>query len=160
MELEVGHLEQYLLSLYRKAFDEQLPCVSTCKKDERLKSPVTTPRSKFLEVSKPDMALKRENLAVQFGGQSLENTWKEYNGIGEERLLDSSVHRCHSSLSQRSAFRTRTSPPEESFAKASRACHSQPLSMMEVTSTYCFYCFLIEVCLPVNANNSHCQTSW
>lgn len=131
LELEVGHLEQYLLSLYRKAFDEQLPCVSPCKKDERLKSPATTPRSKFPEVSKPDRALKRENLAVQFGGQSLENTWKEYNGIGEERLLDSNVHRCHSSLSQRSAFRTRTSPPEESLAKASRACHSQPLSMME-----------------------------
>jgi hypothetical protein len=35
-------------------------------------------------------------------------------------------------LSQRSAFSNRTSPPEESLGRAVRACHSQPLSMMEV----------------------------
>lgn len=140
LELEVGHLEQYLLSLYRKAFDGQLSCVSPCKKDEKLNSPVTTPRSNLLKVFEPVMALKREDLAVQSGSQSLVNSWKEYVGE-EERPLDSSVNRCHSSLSQHSAFVTRTSPPEESLAKALRACHSQPLSMMEVTSTYCFYFF-------------------
>ncbi|PRQ47745.1 putative ternary complex factor MIP1, leucine-zipper [Rosa chinensis] len=130
LELEVGHLEQYLLSLYRKAFDGQLSCVSPGKKDEKLNSPATTPRSNLLKVFEPDMALKREDLAVQSGSQSLVNSWKEYVGE-EERPLDSSVNRCHSSLSQHSAFVTRTSPPEESLAKALRACHSQPLSMME-----------------------------
>lgn len=132
LELEVVHLEQYLLSLYRKAFDGQLSSVSPSKKDEQLKPTLTTPRSRSLEVSEPEMPSKRENLAVQSGGQSLENSWKGTNGIGgEENLFDSGVHRCHSSLSQRSAFLSRTSPPEECLSKALRSCHSQPLSMME-----------------------------
>ncbi|KAG5241314.1 Ternary complex factor MIP1, leucine-zipper [Salix suchowensis] len=108
LELEVVHLEQYLLSLYRQAFDQQ-----TC-----LVSP-----SNQIETS------KRETSATQTACQSNANTWKETNGIGgEEKLLDSGVHRCHSSLSQRSAL---TSPPADSLGRAVRACHSQPLSMME-----------------------------
>ncbi|XP_008342996.3 uncharacterized protein [Malus domestica] len=131
LELEVAHLEQYLLSLYRRAFDGKFSSVSPSKKDERLKPTLTSPRIRFLEVSEPDMPLEGENLAVQSSGQSLENSQKEFNAIGgEEKLLDSSVHRCHSSLSQRSAFLSRTSP-EESLANTLRSCHSQPLSMME-----------------------------
>ncbi|CAN6563087.1 unnamed protein product [Malus baccata var. baccata] len=132
LELEVTHLEQYLLSLYRKAFDGQFSTVSPSKKDERLKPTPTTPGSMFLEVSKPDMPLVRENLAVgAISSLVHENSQKDINEIGgEEKLLDSSVHRCHSELSQRSAFLSRTSP-EESLAKALRSCHSQPLSMME-----------------------------
>ncbi|XP_068303468.1 uncharacterized protein [Pyrus communis] len=130
LELEVAHLEQYLLSLYRRAFDGKFSSVSPSKKDERLKPTLTSLRSRFLEVSEPDMPLERENLAVQSSGQSLENSQKEFNAIGgEEKLLDSSVHRCHSSLSQHSAFLSRTSP-EESLANTLRSCHSQPLSMM------------------------------
>lgn len=135
LEVEVMHLEQYLLSLYRKAFDGQVSSVSPPTKDERINSPLTTPRARLLDASKAGLALKRESSEVQSGCQSLENPWKESNGIGgEEKLLDSSVHRCHSSLSLRSAFSTRASPPGDSSAKAVRYCHSQPLSMMVVTS--------------------------
>ncbi|XVF17798.1 hypothetical protein REPUB_Repub10bG0155000 [Reevesia pubescens] len=129
LELEVVHLEQYLLSLYRKAFDQQVSSISPSKRDERLKSPVDTPRGRFLEVSRPDDASKVENLALQSGDH--DNSWKEPSGIGEDKLLDSGVHRCHSSLSQRSVFPSRTSPTDETLAKALRSCHSQPLSMME-----------------------------
>lgn len=136
LELEVVHLEQYLLSLYRKAFDGQVCSVSPSTKDERLKSPLMTPRRRLLEISKPDMTSKGESSAVQSGRLFRENLLEEFKGIGaEEKLLDSSVHRCHSSLSQRSAFSTRAVPTDESLVKALRACHSQPLSMMEVTST-------------------------
>ncbi|XP_021661298.2 uncharacterized protein LOC110650564 isoform X2 [Hevea brasiliensis] len=132
LELEVVHLEQHLLSLYRKAFGQQISSVSPSSKYERSKSPVTTPRGRSLDVSRPDTMPKRETSAVQSGCGSHDNPWKESSGIGgEEKLLDSGVHRCHSSLSQRSAFPTRTSPPEESLGRAVRACHSQPLSMME-----------------------------
>lgn len=132
LEVEVMHLEQYLLSLYRKAFDGPVSSVSPPTKDESINSPLTTPRARLLDASKAGLTLKRESSAVQSGCQSLENPWKESNGIGgEEKLLDSSVHRCHSSLSQRSAFSTRASPPGDSSAKAVRYCHSQPLSMME-----------------------------
>lgn len=132
LELEVVYLEQYLLSLYRKAFDQQTSSVSPPAKEERLKSPVATPRGRILQASKPDVTSKRESSAVKSGCESLGNPWKGSNRIGgEEKLLDSSVHRCHSSLSYRSAFSIRTSPPADSLDKALRACHSQPLSMIE-----------------------------
>ncbi|XWS41991.1 hypothetical protein CRYUN_Cryun17cG0130100 [Craigia yunnanensis] len=129
LELEVIYLEQYLLSLYRKAFDQQLSSISPSKRDEMLKSPVDTPRGRFSEVSRPDNVSKVENSAVQSGYR--DNPWKEPSGTGEEKLLDSGVHRCHSSLSQHAVLSSRTSPPDETLAKAVRACHSQPLSMME-----------------------------
>lgn len=125
LELEVVHLEQYLLTLYRKAFDQQTSLYSS-NKEERL-TPLTTPNRMFAEVSRPDITFssKGENSAFQPTLQSLSN------GI-EEKNSDSSVLRCHSSLSNRSAFSIRTSPPAEALSKTVRACHSQPLSMMEV----------------------------
>ncbi|KAJ9669917.1 hypothetical protein PVL29_026467 [Vitis rotundifolia] len=131
LELEVVHLEQYLLSLYRKAFDQQVLVQSPSATDARLRSPLTSPRGEALEACRPDMTSKRENSAAYYSCQSHANPRKESNGISEEKILDSSVHRCHSSLSQRSAFLTRTSPSAESLTKGIRACHSQPLSMME-----------------------------
>ncbi|CAK7339484.1 unnamed protein product [Dovyalis caffra] len=131
LELEVVYLEQYLLSLYRKAFDQQTSPVSPSNHVPSLKIPVTTPRRRLFDASRPDTS-KKETSATQTSYQSHDNTWKQTNGIGgEDKLLDSGVHRCHSSLSQRSAFSNRTSPPAESFGRAVRACHSQPLSMME-----------------------------
>ncbi|KAB1214627.1 hypothetical protein CJ030_MR5G002858 [Morella rubra] len=131
LELEVVYLEQYLLSLYRKAFDQQIS-VSPSAKDVRSKSPVNTPRGRILQASRLDITSKRESSAVQSGCESLNNPAKESNGIGgEEKLLDSGVHRCHSSLSHRSMISTRNSTPAEVLDKALRACHSQPLSMME-----------------------------
>ncbi|EEF40076.1 uncharacterized protein LOC8260588 isoform X2 [Ricinus communis] len=132
LELEVVYLEQYLLSLYRKAFDQQITSVSPSSKNERPNSLVTAPRGRLLDVSRPDITSKRETSASQSACQSHENRWRESSGIGaEDKLVDSGVHRCHSSLSQRSVFSTKASPPIESFERAVRACHSQPLSMME-----------------------------
>lgn len=123
--------------------------VSPINQDRSLKNPVITPRRRLFDVSRPETS-KRETSATQTSCQSHANTWKETNSIGgEEKLLDSGVHRCHSSLSQRSAL---TSPPEESLGRAVRACHSQPLSMIEVilsanTQTISLYdvccCFLL-----------------
>ncbi|KAE8703795.1 protein MIZU-KUSSEI 1-like [Hibiscus syriacus] len=207
LELEVVYLEQYLLSLYRKAFDQKVSSISPSKGDERLKTPVDTPSKRYLEFSGPDDASKVENSAVSSGyrensrkepigivGEKLldsgvhrchsslsqhslfsswaspldgrlkipvdtssgrflefsgpydaskiensdvqsgycEKSWKEPTGIIGEKLLDSGVHRCHSTLSHRLAFPSWASPPDETLAdKAVRACHSQPLSMLE-----------------------------
>lgn len=129
------YLEQYLLSLYRKAFDQQISSVPPSSKDERLKSSINMSRGRIPQASRPDITSKRgESSAVQSACESHEDPGKESRGIaGEEKLLYSGVHRCHSSLSQRSAFSTRTSPPADALEKALRACHSQPLSIMEVT---------------------------
>ncbi|XP_057491121.1 uncharacterized protein LOC130776896 [Actinidia eriantha] len=129
LELEVVHLEQYLLSLYRKAFDQQ-NFSSPLAKDERLKSPSTTPRGRYLPVPKSDTT-PRENSTIQATCPLLANPRNEHSNMGEGKLVDSGVQRCHSSLSQRSVLSTRTSPPEELLGKAVRACYSQPLSMME-----------------------------
>ncbi|KAM7263634.1 hypothetical protein ACFE04_001317 [Oxalis oulophora] len=128
LELEVVYLEQYLLSLYRKAFDQQATSVSPPTKNERSKSALTTPRARFIDFS----GLNVESSAVKSDSLPLDNSRKEFNNNkGEDRLLDSSVNRCHSSLPQRSVFSNRKSPPQESFGKTIRACHSQPLSMAE-----------------------------
>ncbi|XP_058228559.1 uncharacterized protein LOC131336664 isoform X2 [Rhododendron vialii] len=130
LELEVGHLEQYLLSLYRKAFDQQTP-PSLSMKDERLKSPLTSPRGKHLLISRSGITTKKEIATFQARFQSLANPWNEFGDIGEEKVVETTDLRCQSSLSNRSVLPTRTSPPAESLGKAVRACHSQPLSMME-----------------------------
>ncbi|KAK6116203.1 hypothetical protein DH2020_050059 [Rehmannia glutinosa] len=130
LELEVGHLEQYLLSLYRKAFDQQVSSLSPKKKNEGSKSPLATPRRRRLDFSKSDITSARE-IEPEAEPQTLSDSRKEANGPSEDKLLDSSVQRSHSSLSQRSALPNRSSPPAEALGKALRACHSQPLSMME-----------------------------
>ncbi|KAL9357067.1 hypothetical protein Peur_050320 [Populus x canadensis] len=131
LELEVVYLEQYLLSLYRKAFDQRASLVSPSNQDRSLKTPVTTPRRRLFDVSRPDIS-KKETSATETACQSLDNTCKETNRIGgEEKLLDSGVHRCQSLLSQHTTFSNRASPPSESFGRAVRACHTQPSSMME-----------------------------
>ncbi|KAK7386498.1 hypothetical protein VNO78_26771 [Psophocarpus tetragonolobus] len=145
LELEVLYLEQYLLSLYRKAFDQQLPSVAPFTKEEKVKSPPTTPRARFAKVSKPEVLTKRGCSAVQSIDHELDTLQKEYNGHKHETLgkaynvhqpegkhLDSGVYRCRSSISQCTAFTTRVSPPTaEELTESVRACHSQPLSMME-----------------------------
>ncbi|CAN1224979.1 hypothetical protein LINGRAPRIM_LOCUS930 [Linum grandiflorum] len=106
LELEVVYLEQYLLSLYRKAFDQQVS-----SKEEG---------SKSADVPRPNVTS-----TSQFCCQSQDNPSRQ------EKLLDSSVQRSQSSLSQCSAFSGRASPPADSLGRAVRSCHSQPLSMIE-----------------------------
>ncbi|MBA0707033.1 hypothetical protein Golax_019115, partial [Gossypium laxum] len=118
LELEVVYLEQYLLLLYRKAFDQQVSSISLSKRDERIKTPLDSPRGRFSKVSRPDDVSKVENLAVR-------------SSCCENPCEEPSVHRCHSSLSQHSVLSSRTSPLDENLDKAIRACHSQPLSMTE-----------------------------
>jgi len=87
-----------------------------------------------MDVSRPDITSMRESSAVQSGYQSHDNNpLKEPNSFGGEEKQRDPVYRCHSSISQHSAFPTRTSPPAEPLERKVRACHSQPLSMMEVT---------------------------
>lgn len=128
------HLEQYLLSLYRQAFDQQVSSMSPSTKDERIKSPLTSPRGRCVEISAADLTSKGENITLQ-PNQSITNQPNDLGSLGgQENVVGSDVHRCHSSLSQHSNLSTRTSPPAEPLGKALRACYSQPLSMMEVNS--------------------------
>ncbi|KAJ0076799.1 hypothetical protein Patl1_36314 [Pistacia atlantica] len=100
LEMEVVYLEHYLLSLYRKKFDQRVSSLPTM--DERLKLATSTDE-----------------------GMEGNDIW------GAQKLLDSGIHRSHSSLSQRSACSIRTTPPLKSLAKAVDSYHSLPLSMLE-----------------------------
>ncbi|CAA0840893.1 Protein of unknown function- DUF547 [Striga hermonthica] len=129
LELEVGHLEQYLLSLYRKAFDQQISSLSPKKKKEEFKYPsTTTPRRRRLDFSKSDIKPSRE-ISSKSEAQTLSDSMRGNGGgvFGEKFLEDSSVQRSYSTLSQP----YRASPPEDDLDKAVRACQSQPLSMIE-----------------------------
>lgn len=114
LEYEVSHLEQYLLSLYRKAFDQQI----SCPYDDSSKSPLITPRGKYVETCRNDISLKLQ--------ESNNNGGLKEEEEEEDIVLDSGVNRCHSSLSHHSIEN-----PVNTLGKELRACHSQPLSMME-----------------------------
>ncbi|KAL8044361.1 hypothetical protein ABFX02_08G041600 [Erythranthe guttata] len=119
LEVEVGHLEQYLLSLYRKAFDQQkASTLSPSKKDESTKASLATPRRRRLDFSRSDVS----SSATKLPPKPDENI----------PFQDSVTKRSQSSLSQRtSVLPNRTEPQTEPFGKTLRACHSQPLSMIE-----------------------------
>ncbi|KAF5193020.1 electron transporter, putative (Protein of unknown function, DUF547) [Thalictrum thalictroides] len=135
LEWEVLHLERYLLSLYRKAFNQKISSVSQPTKDGKLIPPASTEKGTLSEVN--DKTKKRHNLAVHSSRlhrpqDLVANPRKEIGTtMVNEMLLDSGIHRSHSSLSYRSAFRIRTSPPMENQAKGVWSCHSQPLSSLE-----------------------------
>ena len=87
------------------------------------------------EIQAHDVMSEKENLAIQSSDlvssrYSIENPPKECNDVwGTERLLDYSIYRSHSSLSQRSACSVTS---QKTVAKAVDLYHSLPLSMLEV----------------------------
>lgn len=156
LELEVMFLEQNLLSLYRKAFDQHISSLSPSNNHERLRSP-SIPKEEqipkegqFLKVAGIDKTSKRENPAVQVQSSRVLlprdpviRSTKESNSIGAiEKLIDPGVQRSHSSLSHRSICSIKNSPPVDYMDKSLRAFHSQPLSWLEVIDLF-FHIFKI-----------------
>ncbi|XP_016558939.2 uncharacterized protein LOC107858693 isoform X2 [Capsicum annuum] len=130
LELEVMRLEQYLLSLYRKAFDQEISSLFPPTRD-KLKSPTNTKIRRHLEFSKCDTIVRQENSCAQPDKQSASKIWKETNSTTEDKVRESGVHRSRSSLTQHSALSKRASTTEEISGKALRACQSQSSSMMK-----------------------------
>ncbi|KAL9265415.1 hypothetical protein AKJ16_DCAP19894 [Drosera capensis] len=147
LEMEVVYLEHYLLSLYRKTFDQQVLPVSPTVKEQKPKSSVMIHRQLFVDDAAVNSSSKIESAAISSGPRSLSNNWTERRGTNvEDRILASGVHRCHSSLSQRSTLVTSNSMMD-SLSRAVPSCHSQPLSMMEyVDELVCIPFYLKRVC--------------
>lgn len=132
LELEVGHLEQYLLSLYRQAFDQQVTSTPPFKGDGGPISPKTSPGEKTEVISGVNVMSNMEKPSFRSDFQSIKNPQKDLNDLdGEDRLIESGVFRCRSFLSEHSTLSAQTSPPAEPLGRDVRACYSQPLSMME-----------------------------
>lgn len=127
LELEVMHLEQYLLTLYRRAFDQQTPTLSS--QPELLH-----------ESAKFKLMSKRTNSNFHSSRAELHQKWTANSANDDfivlkwqDKLLDPAVQRSQSSLSQRATCSARISPSEESLARALHSFHSQPLSYNEVS---------------------------
>ncbi|MED6167373.1 hypothetical protein PIB30_002348 [Stylosanthes scabra] len=129
LELEVVYLEQHLLSLYRKAFDQHISSVSPSTKEQTVKPQVLTkPECPAVESNNSHEPENLRKEQIVYAPQTL---GKEHKGnLPEDMHMYSGVYRCHSSLSHYSSC-TRSSPPSEPLTKPPRVCHSQPLSMME-----------------------------
>ncbi|KAK1316560.1 hypothetical protein QJS10_CPA05g01576 [Acorus calamus] len=131
LELEVVYLEQHLLSLYRRAFDQQISALSHHSTIDKTNS--------VQEISRLDISAKRSSLAfksISIPFSRIHSPVKETESLCcTERLADSGVHRSYSSLSHRSVCSARMSPSAESLAKALRAYHSQPLSMFQAENS-------------------------
>ncbi|KAK7312364.1 hypothetical protein VNO77_36162 [Canavalia gladiata] len=134
LELEVVYLEQYLLSLYRKRFDNQISSLSTKERRLELASDSSnqgtsavpgngTIRDKEISVVHSSHLIPPSDSA----GIQLKIC---NNQLEHETALDSSIHRCHSALSQQTACSIEDSPVNVE-AKAVDSYHSLPLSMLE-----------------------------
>ncbi|XP_008797011.2 uncharacterized protein LOC103712304 isoform X2 [Phoenix dactylifera] len=137
LELEVTYLEQYLLSLYRKALDQQISTISPPAVGERSKKQSSTQPALAQESAKLDISYNRGNPAVQSDRIQLPREWainaesEAYEVKSQNNLVGSGVRRCHSPLSKRAVCSARISPSAESLARALYSCHSQPLSFLE-----------------------------
>ncbi|XP_038888459.1 uncharacterized protein LOC120078295 isoform X2 [Benincasa hispida] len=119
LELEVVYLEKYLLSLYRRTFNQHVSSFSTM--DDRLES-----------YTEPHIAIEGEHSFINsshiVSPETLShNQSKGRNEVEEPEKL-SLLHRSYSSLSQRSLSSSRNYPLS---AKAVDSFHSLPLSMLE-----------------------------
>ncbi|KAK9108766.1 hypothetical protein Sjap_016826 [Stephania japonica] len=140
LELEVVYLEQHLLSLYRKAFEQQISLVSPTMKNGKIKASPCMPRGEPVEVANDTKTKNGPSVdfnQLQVPRHSILYPLKESDTCGvAEKLLDSGIYRTDSSLSQRSAYYpTRSSPPMKSEANDARLYFSQPLSFMESSTS-------------------------
>ncbi|XP_072951846.1 uncharacterized protein [Typha angustifolia] len=132
LEIEVMHLEQYLLSLYRKAFDQQISALSPTGKDSS-KQPSRFQSGQFQETPKLDNSSKGGKPAVKpnhlkLPKKQIDPDMERSSVLLSEKQEGPSVQRSHSSLSQRAVSSARISPSEGSLARALRSSYSQPLS--------------------------------
>lgn len=126
-------MEQYLLSLYRKRFDRQVTCLST--KERRLDLASDTNHGTSAVPGNDAISDKEISVVHCSKVISPRNSTgfqlKECNNpLESETVLDSSIHRCHSELSQRTAFEA--SPVNIETKAIVDSYHSLPLSMLEV----------------------------
>ncbi|KAG2705558.1 hypothetical protein I3843_05G052900 [Carya illinoinensis] len=149
LELEVEYLEQYLLCMYRKKFNQQQSNPSNM--EGRSKS-TSVMHDEIIEVAGYDIMSEKDDSIIhsshlKFPRNSIAKPPDAGNDIwGTRMLLDSSIHRSHSLLSQHSACLTRTSPAKFP-TKAVDSYHSLPLSMLEVTLN-------VDISIPPQGNIS------
>lgn len=139
LELEVKNMEQYLLTLYRQAFEQQAPALSPPDRREALKPSVSARWSGQLRVTPGARVSSRGDAVLRSSYPPPPPSRKKWNdpltdcstSACLDRPNDYDALRCQSALSCRGICSSRISPSEESLARALRSCHSQPFSFLE-----------------------------
>ncbi|XP_062212532.1 uncharacterized protein LOC133913403 isoform X2 [Phragmites australis] len=138
LELEVKNMEQYLLTLYRKAFEQQAPTFSPPDRRESSKPSVSSQFGQLRESAIDKKPCKsRGDAAIRSSYPPPHKKWNDpltdcCASACADRAIDSDVLRCQSALSYRGICSSRILPSEDdSLARALRSCHSQPFSFLE-----------------------------
>lgn len=122
LELEVMYLEQYLLSLYRRAFDHQVLTLSSSSGGKLTRS--WNSHSKMIEHDSTLGASSRKEDTRQY--LCFRKTTNQNSTIKVVPQDDDQYGNAW--FSQRATCSARISSFNESFARATYSCHSQPLS--------------------------------
>jgi hypothetical protein len=141
LELEVKNMEQYLLTLYRQAFEQQAPVFSPPGLGEAPKPSMSSRSGQLQETPNANASCRGSGDAMLRSSYPPPPSRKKWNdpltdcstSACSDRPNDSDVLRCQSALSYRGVRSSRISPSEESLARALRSCHSQPFSFLEVS---------------------------
>ncbi|KAL5198318.1 hypothetical protein ABZP36_001830 [Zizania latifolia] len=139
LELEIKHLEQYLLTLYRKTFDQQQQQAPPLPSSDGHREAVSSRCSQLEETPKAKAPVRRGcDATLHYSCPPLSKRWN--GGTVDDcspstfprKTMDSDHGlRSQSALSFRGVCSSRISPSEESLARALRSCHSQPFSFLE-----------------------------
>ncbi|XP_019702309.1 uncharacterized protein [Elaeis guineensis] len=136
LELEVMYLEQYLLSQYRKAFEQQISSLSPTAVKDRKGQPLGSQSRLLSDATTLNIPSRKENPAFQSGRMMLPYTsaTKSMNEACVVHSLEKhsrGIRRSHSSLLQRAVCSARVSPSSKNLTRALEACHTLPLSFLE-----------------------------
>jgi hypothetical protein len=138
LELEVKNMEQYLLTLYRRAFEQQAPAFSPPDRREAPRASVSSRSGHLRETTMAKKPCKSGGDAKLRSSYPLPQRRNDpltdcSTSARFDRAVDSDVLRCQSALSYRGVCSSRILPPEhDSLGRALRSCHSQPFSFLEV----------------------------
>ncbi|XP_074590425.1 uncharacterized protein LOC141846307 [Curcuma longa] len=136
LELEVVHLEQHLLSLYRRAFEQQIPNAPPHAVEDETMQPLVPQSAPFPEAASHDLSFREVASAVQSGHsvpmrKSSNYLPSEACSVRGQEKNSRRIHRSHSSLVPRSVCSAKGIPCAKNLARAFGACHTLPLSFLE-----------------------------
>ncbi|KAL6867567.1 hypothetical protein ACP4OV_015591 [Aristida adscensionis] len=135
LELEVMCLEQHLLTLYRKAFEQQFSSANSASEMDINRQPARSFSGILSETSDIDFSTPRKQQPAQSSRMVLARKSRPTSSTSETSVSQphekSSIGRSHSSLLHRSICSARVSPSANNLARALKPCHTSPLSFVE-----------------------------
>ncbi|XP_017698408.2 uncharacterized protein LOC103707546 [Phoenix dactylifera] len=137
LELEVMYLEQYLLSQYRKAFEQQISSLSPTAVKDRERQPLGSQSRLLSDATTSNFPSRKENPAFQLSSRMMLPCKSATKSVDEACAVHSlekhshGISWSHSSLLQLAVCSTRVSPSAKKLTRALEACHTLPLSFPE-----------------------------